>query len=358
MKLGIFGFPQSGKTTIFNLLTGAHESTGAGHRSDANLGVARVPDPRLDALSSIFKPKKTTQASFECVDIVGLSRGKASSSMNLAVLKPVDALAHVVRAFRDENIPHEEGSVDPGRDFQNMELELIFADAESARRRVERLRSDISKAGRDEDKKELILQERILAWLEEGKPIRELELGDDELKVLRGFAYYSAKPLLVILNVGEEDVGDLPGALEAAGMGGALPRKVLAVAASARIEQEMADLEEQDATAFMRDLGIRESALARMLRGAYQLLGLISFYTCGDKEVRAWPLEKDSTALDAAASVHTDFARGFIRAEVTPYEQFMKAGSFAAAREKGWLRLEGKEHVIQDGDIVHFRFNI
>lgn len=358
MKLGIFGFPQSGKTTIFNLLTGAHQPTSAGHQGDANMGVARVPDPRLDELTSIFTPKKKTQATFECVDIVGLHRGKASASMNLAALRPVDALAHVVRAFPDEAIPHEDGSVDPRRDFENMELELIFADAESARKRVERLQSDIAKAGRAEDKTELPVQEKILAWLEEGKPIRQMELGPDDERLLRGFAYLSAKPLLVILNVGEEAVSDLEGALEGAGLAGELPPRVLAVPASARIEQEVAELGPEDARVFMSDLGLREPALSRMLRGAYELLGLVSFYTCGEKECRAWPLRRDSSAVEAAATIHTDFARGFIRAEVTAYDRFLEAGSFAAAKEKGWFRLEGKEYVVKDGDIVHFRFAV
>ena len=358
MKLGIFGFPLAGKTTIFNLLTGAQEATGGAHRTEANVGVARVPDPRLDELSTYFNPKKKTNATFECVDIMGLHRGKAASSMNLAVLKPVDALAHVVRAFKDASIPHEDGEVNARRDFENMELELIFADAESARKRVERLRSDIAKAGRAEDKIELPLQEKVLAWLEETKPLREMDLGPEDEKILRGFAYYSAKPLLVILNTGEEAVGDLPAALDAAGLGGTLGRGILAVAASARIEQEMAELGEEDAAAFMSEMGIAESALARLLNGAYDLLGLISFYTLGEKECRAWPVRRDSSAVEAAATIHTDFARGFIRAEVTHYRKFLEAGSFAAARDKGWLRLEGKEYVVQDGDIVHFRFAV
>jgi GTP-binding protein YchF len=356
MRLGIFGFPQVGKTTIFNLLTGAHEATGGAHRADANMGVARLPDPRLDGLSAIFTPKKTTRASFECVDIVGLHRGKASSSMNLAVLKPVEALAHVVRAFEDELVPHEEGPVDPTRDFENMELELILADAESARKRVKRLHQDIAKAGRAEDKKELPIQEQVMAWLEAGKPIREMEIPDNDQKLLRGFAYYSAKPLLIVLNVGEEAVGDLPAALRASGLGGELRRGVGIVAASAKIEQEMADLSEADAAVFRSDLGLRESALIRMLHAAYDLLGLISFYTVSEKECRAWPVPRDSTALTAAGAVHTDFAKGFIRAEVAPYEKFVKAGSFATGREHGWVRLEGKEYVVKDGDVIHFRF--
>ncbi len=355
MKLGIYGFPLTGKTTLFNLLTGAHEATGAAHRSDANVGVARVPDLRLDELSALFNPKKKTRATFECVDIAGLHRGKAASSMNLAVLKPVDALAHVIRAFADPSIPHEDGRIDPRRDFENMELELVFADAESARRRVERLRQDIAKAGRADDKKELPLQEKVLAWLEEGHPVREMELSADEEKVLRGFAYYSAKPLLAIVNVGEEAVGDLAGALRSAGFEGGIRRGVLAVAASAKIEAEMATLSEEDASAFRKDLGLAESALARMLHGAYDLLGLISFYTVGEKECRAWPVRRESSAVEAAATIHTDFARGFIRAEVTPYDRLLDARTFAVARDHGWLRLEGKEYVVMVGDIVHFR---
>jgi GTP-binding protein YchF len=357
MQLGIFGFPQVGKTSLFNLLTGAHETTGAAHGADPHMGIAHLPDERLEHLSSVFKPKKTTHASFECVDIVGLHRGKDSSSMNLAVLRPVDALAHVVRAFRDESIPHEEGPIDPRRDLENMEMELILSDLETAQKRVQRLQQEISKGARAEAKAELPLQERVQAWLEAGRPLREMEVNDEEEKQMRGYAYLSAKPLLIVLNAGEDAVGDLDGVLAGAGLD-LTKTGTLAVAASAKLEMEMAELGEEDADAFMADLGLKEGGLLRILRGAYDLLGLISFYTVGDKECRAWALPKGSTAVKAAGTVHTDFQRGFIRAEVTPFDRFKAAGSFAAAREHGWLRLEGKEYVVNDGEIIRFRFAV
>jgi len=357
MKLGIFGFPQVGKTTLFNLLTGSHQATGAGRRSDPNVGIAKVPDERLDYLASIFKPKKTTHATFECVDIVGLHRGKGAASLNLAVLKPVDALAHVVRAFRDDAIPHEEGPIDPKRDIETMEMEVILADLDSAQKRVERLRSEIAKAGRAEDKKELPLQEKVQAWLEEGKPLREMELGAEDEKMLRGFAYLSAKPLLIVLNVGEEGVRDLGGALGTAGIDPAAQKpRTLATAVSAQIEMEVAQLPEEEAAAFRADLGVSEPALDRTLKAAFELLGLIRFYTAGDKECRAWPIRRGTTAAKASGTIHSDFEKGFIRAEVTPYDRFVEAGTFATAREKGWLRLEGKEYVVQDGELMEFRF--
>jgi GTP-binding protein YchF len=356
LNFGIFGFPQVGKTTLFNLLTGAAASA---RRTDPNIGVARVPDDRLARLSGMFKPKKTTYATFECVDIVGLHRGEAASSLNLAVLKPVDALAHVVRAFKDESLPHSEGGVDPARDIENMEMELVFADLDTVTKRVERLSQNIAKAGKPEEKKELQLQERIKAWLESGRPLREMEISPEEDKVLRGFAYYSSKPLLILLNVGEETVPSLGTAFSDPGLGNLVTRPhIVPVAASLKIEMEMSQLPEKDAEAFRADLGLAESALARVLRGAFGLLGLVSFYTVGEDECRAWPLRRGLPAVRAAGAIHTDIEKGFIRAEVTAYEKFLEAGSFPVARDKGWLRLEGKEYVVQDGDIVHFRFAI
>ncbi len=358
MKLGIFGLPLVGKTSLFNLLTGARETVGAAHGADPHVGIARIPDDRLAYLSSVFKPKKTTPASFECVDIIGLHRGKAAASLNLAVLKPVDALAHVVRLFRDEATPHEEGSIDPKRDIENMEMELILADLDTAQKRARRLQQDVAKANRPEDKTELALQEKILAWLEGERPLREIQLTAEEEKQLRGFAYLSAKPLLILLNVGEESVADLDEAVASTGLDPAKPG-VLALAASAKIEMELAELADQDAALFAADLGLKEPALSRILHGAYDLLGLISFYTVGEEEVRAWPVKRGTTALKAAGTVHTDFEKGFIRAEVTPFERFREAeGSFATAREHGWLRLEGKEYVVQDGEILRIRFNV
>jgi len=356
LKLGIYGFPQVGKTTLFNLLTGATAST---RRTDPNVGVARVPDGRLVRLSGIFSPKKTTYATFECVDIVGLHRGEAASSLNLAVLKPVDALAHVVRAFADESTPHSEGAIDPARDIENMEMELILADLDTVTKRVEKLTQNIAKSGRPEEKKELPLQERIRTWLESGRPLREMEIAPEEDKLLRGFAYYSSKPLLILLNVGEETVASLGTAFSEPGLDKLVSRAhIVPVAASLKIEMEMSQLPEKDAAAFRTDLGLAESALARVLRGAFGLLGLVSFYTVGEDECRAWPLRQGSPAVKAAGAIHTDIEKGFIRAEVTAYERFLEAGSFPIARDRGWLRLEGKEYLVQDGDIVHFRFAI
>jgi GTP-binding protein YchF len=357
MKLGIFGFPQVGKTTLFNLLTGSQQATGSGRRQDPNVGIARVPDQRLDYLDSIFKPKKRTPATFECVDIVGLNRSKGSSSMNLAVLKPVEALAHVVRAFEDELIPHEEGAIDPKRDIETMEMELILADMESVQKRVVKLKSEIAKAGRTEDKKELPLQEKVLAWLESEKPLREMELDPEEEKQLRGFAYLSAKPLLLVLNVGESAVGDLAVAIKNAGIDIESPRpRTYATAVSAQIEMEVSQLSTEEAASFQSDLGIKEPALDRTLQAAFKLLGLIRFYTAGDKECRAWPVRDGSTAVKASGTIHSDFEKGFIRAEVTAFEKFKEAGSFSVAKEKGWLRLEGKEYMVHDGDLMEFRF--
>jgi len=356
LKLGIFGFAQVGKTTLFNLLTGA---AAAARKSDPNVGIARVPDDRLARLSGMFNPKKTTYATFECVDIVGLHRGEAATSLNLAVLKPVDALAHVVRAFEDEALPHSEGNLDPARDVEIMEMELILADLDTVTKRVERLKQSIAKTARAEEKKELPLQEKILAWLQAGRPLREMEISAEEEKLLRGFAYYSAKPLLVLLNVGEGAVGDLEAALAASGLTSLAGKPlVVVVAASVKIEMEMAQLPEKDAEAFRSDLGLHEPGLARILRGAFGLLGLISFYTVGEDECRAWPIRAGSPAVRAAGAIHSDIEKGFIRAEVTAYDRFIEAGSFPVARDKGWLRLEGKEYLVADGDIVHFRFAV
>ena len=358
MKIGLFGFPQVGKTTLFNLLTGAHVETTrfASGRSDPNLGVARVPDARLDRLSGLFSPKKTTPATFDYVDIVGLQKGDAKGSLALTVLKPMDALAHVVRAFEDDVLPHSEGSLDPARDFETMEMELILADLDAAQRRIERLKTSIPKTNRPEEKKELAALERVREQLESGHPLRGVELPADDEKVLRGFAFYSAKPLLVLVNVGEADAAHVGGAAERFGLGAAASRpRVTVAAASGKIEEEVAALAEEDATAFRAELGIQEPALHRIIRSSYDLLGLISFYTVGEDECRAWPIRKGISAARAAGTIHSDLEKGFIRAEVVRYEELVACGTLHAAKEKGQLRLEGKEYVVADGDVMHIR---
>ncbi|HKY33139.1 MAG TPA: redox-regulated ATPase YchF [Candidatus Polarisedimenticolia bacterium] len=358
MRIGLFGFPQAGKTTLFNLLTGGHAETrsfGSG-RADPNVGVARVPDARLAALSALFKPRKTVPATFEYVDIVGLQKGDARGSLSLAVLKPMDALAHVVRAFPDDSIPHSEGSLDPARDVETMEMELILADLDAAGKRIERLRTSIPKTSRPEEKRELAALERVVQELEAGRPLRGVPFPPEDEKLLKGFAFYSAKPLLVVVNVGEEDVPRVRQVVERFDLRQAASRPQVAVAAaSARIEEEVAALAEEEAAAFRAELGIEEPALERILRVSYSLLGLISFYTVGDDECRAWPIRRGSTAARAAGTIHTDLEKGFIRAEVVRYEELTACGSLAAAKERGQLRLEGKDYVVADGDILHVR---
>ncbi|HET9481177.1 MAG TPA: redox-regulated ATPase YchF [Candidatus Polarisedimenticolia bacterium] len=359
MKIGLFGFPQVGKTTLFNLLTGAHVEThrfGTGRASDPNLGIARVPDLRLTKLTSMFRPKKSTPATFEYVDIVGLQKGDAKGSLSLAALKPMDALAHVVRAFTDEAIPHSEGSLDPARDVDTMEMELILSDLDSAQKRIERLRTSLTKTNRPEEKKELAVLEKVREELEAGHPLRATALSVEEEKLLRGFAFYSAKPLLVVVNVGEQDAAHVAGAVERFGLGDAAGRTGVAVAAaSAKIEVEMAALSPDEAAAFRADLGIEEPALDRILHRSYALLGLISFYTVGEDECRAWPIRKGINAARAAGTIHSDLEKGFIRAEVVRYEELVACGSLTAARDKGQLRLEGREYIVADGDVMHIR---
>jgi len=361
MKIGLFGFPQAGKTTLFNLLTGAHVETprfGSG-RSDPNLGIARVPDGRLSRLSAMFSPKKTTPATFDYVDIVGLQKGDARGSLSLAALKPMDALAHVTRAFTDEAIPHSEGTLDPARDFETMEMELILADLDSAQRRIERLKSSIPKTNRPEEKKELAVLEKLTATLEAGTPLRGVELGPEEEKLLRGFAFYSAKPLLIVVNLGEDRIADVHDVAERFGLTEARTRpRVEVVAVSAKIEEEMAGLSADEAAAFSEDLGIKEPALERLIRSSFDLLGLISFYTVGEDECRAWPIRRGTSAARAAGTIHSDLEKGFIRAEVVTYEDLVACGSLNAAKEKGLLRLEGRDYVVSDGDVMHIRSGI
>jgi hypothetical protein len=358
MRIGLFGFPRTGKSTLFRLATGAAASTHVA-RGEATVGVARVGDARLDRLSAMYRPKKTTPATVEYVDLVGVEKGEAAEALPLEQLRVVDALAHVVRAFRDDSIPHAEGTVDPARDVSTMETELVLADHTIAERRIEKLEAIVKKANKEDDRKELEILRRCLEALEREVPLREVAFPEEDLRRLRGYTFLSLKPLLVVVNADEADAALLARGADAFGLGAFLEKpNTEVVALSAKIEAEIAQLDAADAAAFQKDLGIAEPALVRMIRASYHLLGRISFFTVGEDECRAWTLRAGTHARAAAGVIHSDIERGFIRAELVHYDDLMAAGTWAACRDRGTLRLEGKDYVLRDGDVVQFRFNV
>ena len=330
-------------------------------KGDVNIGISRVPDSRLDALTAMYNPRKRVPATVEFTDIIAPARSSAQALVDVAGYKNADALVHVVHAFRDQSVPHPAGSIDPARDAQAMEDELILADLGVAERRIERLDKDLKKGRSAELEKERDLVHRCQRALEEGKPLRALELTGEDLKRLRGFQFLSAKPLLLVINLDEADLSDVGSTVEKAadksGLTGFLAHaSTRAVALCAKIELEIAQLEGDDAKAFLSDLGLSESGLDRVIRTSYDLLGYMSFFTVGDDECRAWSIARGTAAQVAAGEIHTDIQRGFIRAEVVAYDALMKRGSMAACRDHGEVRLEGKEYIVQDGDIINFRF--
>ncbi|HEX2439453.1 MAG TPA: DUF933 domain-containing protein [Methylomirabilota bacterium] len=357
MKIGLVGLPKSGKTTVFNLLTGSSLATSrydAG-RAELHTGVARVPDPRVDRLSALFKPKKTTYATFEVVDLAGIEKGERGA-LEAKEFRNADALLHVVRAFPDE----ARGAADPRRDILDLELELILADLEVVDRRLERLAVSIKKQRKEAEVREHELLARLKTELEAETPLRAAALTVEEARLLRGFTFLSQKPILHLVNVEESAIGDGAKAIEHYGLADVAGRAQTRVAwVSAVIEAEIARLEGEEQQAFLADLGLTEPAINRVLRECFALLGLISFFTTGEDEVRAWPIPAGTRAQDAAGAVHSDIARGFIRAEVNGYDELIAVeGSFADLRAKGQLRLEGKDYVVLDGEICHFRFNV
>jgi ribosome-binding ATPase len=329
-------------------------------KGDVNIGISKVPDGRLDTLTAMYNPRKRVPATVEFTDLVA-ARSGAQALVDVAGYKNADALVHVVRAFRDESIPHPSGAVDPARDAQAMEDELILADLGVAERRLERIEKDLKKGKSADLEKERDLVHRCRTALEEGKPLRALELSPADIKLLRGFQFLSAKPLLLVINLDEADVADVGASVDKAaaktGLTAFLAHAATkAVALCARIELEIAQLEGDDATAFLSDLGLAESGLDRVIRTTYDLLGYMSFFTVGEDECRAWSIARATPAQLAAGEIHSDIARGFIRAEVVAYDALTSRGSMAACREHGEVRLEGKEYVVQDGDIINFRF--
>ncbi len=359
MRTGIVGLKQVGKTTIFNLLTGATAETGASARPEVNTGTAKVPDTRVDKLSALFKPVKTTWASAQYLDLPGVAAEDMKENTFLAGLRAVDALAHVVRAFHDESVPHSAGSVDPARDVENMELEMIFADLFQVERRLERLEKDLKKIKDKELQAEQDLLLHFKAHLEAEKPLRELDLSAEDDRRVRGYTFLSQKPILHIINMDEDDASALNCAASQFGLESWVGKKgVVITGVCGKIEEEISKLSQEDAQAFMTDLGITESGLNRLLRENYHLLGLISFFTVGEDEVRAWSIRQGANAPRAAGTIHTDLEKGFIRAEVVRCEDLLIHGSFHALKEKALFRLEGKDYILQDGDVMHVRFNV
>lgn len=358
LRAGLIGFPATGKTTLFQLMTGVHDASRAAHgKADANVGVSRVPDERLDRLTAIFNPRKRVPATVEFADLAGPGKSDAKALLDVAPFRNADALLHVVRAFHDESVPHPAGSVDPVRDARAMEEELILADLGVVERRLERLERDLKKAPSPEFRRERDVLVSCRAALEEGRPLRTLGLTGEDARRLRGFQFLSAKPLLLVVNLDESDVARTARATEVTHLGAFLETaKAGAVAVCGKIELEIAQLEPADAAAFLADSGLCESGLNRVIRASYELLGFISFFTVGEEACRAWSIPRGTPAQTAAGEVHTDMARGFIRAEVVPYDALVARGSLAGCRDRGELRLEGKDYIVLDGDVINFRF--
>ena len=315
-----------------------------------------VPDQRLDRLSKLFSPPRTIYAKVEYADVAAISKDTLKETGYLGALRNMDALLHVVRVFRDDTVPHIKGSIDPKRDIADVEFDLMLADLGIIENRLERLEKDRKKLRNPELEREQSLLEKAKQWLESEKPLREASWSEEEKKRLRGFTFLSEKPMLVVLNVGEEDVSALDRVLAQAGLSDLGHRpQTLATAVSAKIEAELALMSEEDAAEFLKSYGLPESGRTRLLRATYELLGFIVFFTVGEEECRAWSVPRGATAVECAAAIHTDLAKHFIRAEVIPWDQLLETGSLAAARQKGVLRLEGKDYVVHDGEIVHIR---
>ncbi|MBI3979396.1 MAG: redox-regulated ATPase YchF [Chloroflexi bacterium] len=363
MQIGIIGLPFSGKTTVFNALTGSNQPVGQYHGAEVapNIAVVKVPDPRLHVLAGIFHPRRVVQADVTYLDLagVGLSRERGVSSQLATYLVKCDALLHVARAFEDPNFPHVEETIDPARDVAAIELELAFFDLSLIEKRLARL-DEMAKKGKAEDKeaaaREGPLLIRLRESLEREVPIRALDLTDEEWKVIRHYQFLTGKPLVHVVNVGEEQVGDTR---LVAQLRERFPWPNTGVAHLAgKVEMEIAQLPEEDIPEFLASLGIAEPARDRVIRLCYELLGLIAFLTGGPDEVRAWPIVRGTMAQKAAGVVHSDIERGFIRAEVVAYADLVRTGSMAEAKRHGLVRLEGKQYVVQDGDVCNFLFNV
>jgi ribosome-binding ATPase len=352
MQTGIIGLPQVGKTTLFRILTKANVEAKGGQST--HVGVAKVPEPRLAELAKLYDPKKITYATVQYVDLGGVQKERMRES--LASLRDVDAIAHVIRVFGDPSVPHSEGSIDPLRDATNLDLELILSDHDQVTRRLERVEKDLKKKRDPVLEHERGVLEKCKAHLEAEKPLRELELTAEERKPVSGFLFLSQRPMLYVLNLGDDEAGEMDKAVEKHKLGALLGRPNTAVVAvCGRLEAELAEMEEKEAAELLASYGLKEPGLNRLIHATYDLMGLFPFFTAGEPEVRAWTIRKGSTAVKAAGEIHSDIEKGFIRAEVVQCSDLLASGSIAAAKEKGQVRLEGKEYIVQEGDVILFR---
>jgi GTP-binding protein YchF len=360
MKIAIIGLPNCGKTTVFNALTrgNVETTTYSSGQLEPNLAVVKVPDERLHVLEQMFQPRKVIHADVQYVDVAGISGGgRSEGGLPPALLNYIgtaDALLHVVRAFDDATVAHPEGSVDPQRDLAAVDLELAFSDLAIIERRLNRLTAEMGKmAGKEREVRaaERELLERLREGLESERPIRDMGLSEDEERMVRGYQFLTAKPMLLVLNIGEDVLG-APSNLEYAWAQSAL------VPLCGQIEAELAQLDDEDARSFMEDLAIDHPARDVVIQRSYELMGLISFLTAGPDEVRAWPIRRNTPAVEAAGTIHSDIQRGFIRAEIVAYDDLIAAGSMAEAKKQGTVRMEGKTYVVRDGDVCHFLFNV
>jgi GTP-binding protein YchF len=357
MKTGIIGLPQVGKSSLFRMLTKTAIAERAHNPREAHVGIARVPDDRLDRLAALYNPRKLVHATIEYVDVGAIGQEALKESAYLGNLRVVDSLAHVVRAFDDPSVPHV-GPIDPLRDIRNVEFDLMVSDLAQIEKRLERVEKDLKKMRSADLEKEDDLLKRAKAHLETERPLRELQMSPEDKRRVRGFMFLSEKPILYVLNVGESpDLGrELEQALAKYNIAEFSSRpNTGALAVCAKVEAELAEMSDEDAAEFLASYGLKESGLVRLVRKTYELLGLISFFTVGEDECRAWTIERNTRAVNAAGAIHSDLEKHFIRAETIHWDQLLEAGSEAHARSRGTLRLEGKDYIVQDGDVMHIR---